>query len=86
MNEAAVEIYEIRLQGHLSSTWAGRFAGMAVELTPVGETRLTGPVVDQAALYGLLKKARDLGLPLLAVNRLPDEAGARNAQELNKEK
>jgi hypothetical protein len=63
-------IYEIRVQGHLGRQWTDWFGGLSVTLEDNGETRLTGAVVDQAALYGLLKKVRDLGLPLLAVNRV----------------
>lgn len=63
-------VYEIRIAGHLAPQWSEWFEGFAVTLEPEGTTRLTGPVVDQAALYGLLKKVRDLGLPLLAVNRV----------------
>jgi len=62
--------YEIRLQGHLNDRWAAWFEGLTIIRTVNGETLLTGPVVDQAALHGLLRKVRDLGLPLLAVNRL----------------
>ncbi len=61
-------LYQIRLKGHLGREWADWFGGMAVDLTEEGDTLLTGPVPDQAALYGLLKKVRDLGLPLLAVH------------------
>jgi hypothetical protein len=60
-------LYEIRLKGHLGREWADWFGGMAIDLTEDGHTLLTGPVADQAALHGLLKKVRDLGLPLLAV-------------------
>ena len=60
-------LYEIRLKGHLGREWADWFGGMAVDLTEDGDTLLTGPVPDQAALHGILKKVRDLGLPLLAV-------------------
>ena len=60
-------IYQIRLQGHLGEQWAEWFAGLTITLTENGDTLLTGPVVDQAALYGLLRKVRDLGMPLLAV-------------------
>ena len=63
-------IYQIRLKGHLGSEWTEWFGGMAVDLTEHGDTLLTGPVADQAALYGLLKKVRDLGMPLVSVNRL----------------
>lgn len=60
-------IYQIRLKGHLGHEWADWFDGLAIDLTEDGDTLLTGPVTDQAALHGLLKKVRDLGLPLLAV-------------------
>ena len=60
--------YEIRLKGHLDDRWADWFEGLTITREDNGETRLTGPVVDQAALYGVLRKVRDLGLPLLAVN------------------
>ena len=68
-------LYQIRLKGHLGSEWADWFGGMAVDLTEDGDTLLTGPVPDQAALHGILKKVRDLGLPLLAVQCLavPDK-------------
>lgn len=66
-------VYQIRLQGHLSPRWAERFDGLTITSVANGDTLLTGPVVDQAALHGLLRKVRDLGLPLLSVNRLPPE-------------
>ena len=61
-------IYQIRIEGHLGSQWTDWFEGMAITLEDNGETLLTGPVIDQAALYGLLKRVRDLGMPLLSVN------------------
>lgn len=61
------EIFEIRLKGHLDTRWASWFDGMTITLTDDGDTVLTGPVADQAALHGLLKKVRDLGIPLLSV-------------------
>lgn len=61
-------IYQIRLKGHLAQRWTEWFDGLTVTLGEDGNTLLTGPVVDQAALHGLLKKVRDLGLPLLSVN------------------
>lgn len=70
-------IYEIRLTGHLDETWAGWFDGLAVTLDDNGDTLLTGPVVDQAALHGLLKKVRDLGIPLRSVNCLETDPSAR---------
>jgi hypothetical protein len=60
-------VYQIRLQGHLGREWTAWFEGMTISLEGNGDTLLTGPVVDQAALHGLLKKVRDLGLPLLSV-------------------
>ncbi|MCB0162825.1 MAG: hypothetical protein KDI79_01275 [Anaerolineae bacterium] len=61
-------IYQIRLQGHLNRKWIDWFEGLTITLEDDGNTLLTGPVVDQAALYGYLKKVRDLGIPLLSVN------------------
>ena len=63
-------IYEIRIQGHLGSEWTDWFGGLSIALEGNGDTLLTGPVVDQAALYGLLRKVRDLGMPLLSVTRV----------------
>ena len=65
--------YEIRLQGHLDQRWAGRFDGLRITLQANGETLLTGPLVDQAALHGVLRRIRDLGLPLLSVMRAETE-------------
>ena len=63
-------VYQIRLKGHLGRQWTDWFGGLTITLEEDGETLLTGPVVDQAALHGLLKKVRDLGMPLLSVNRV----------------
>jgi hypothetical protein len=60
-------IYEIRIKGYLDDKWADRFEGLTITLEDNGDTLLTGPVIDQAALHGLLKKVRDLGMPLLSV-------------------
>ena len=62
--------YEIRVAGHLPPQWADWFEGLTITLEDNGDTLLTGPVIDQAALHGLLKKARDLGLPLVSVSPL----------------
>jgi hypothetical protein len=62
--------YQIRVEGHLRAEWAEWFEGLSVSLEDNGDTLLTGPVVDQAALHGLLKKVRDLGMPLLSVNQV----------------
>jgi hypothetical protein len=70
-------VYQIRIGGHLSWQWTDWFGGMAITLEDNGDTLLTGPVVDQAALHGLLRRVRDLGLPLLSVIRLePGHADA----------
>jgi hypothetical protein len=61
--------YEIRLKGHLDARWDDRFEGLTITLEN-GDTLLSGPVADQAALHGLLKKVRDLGMPLLSVNQV----------------
>lgn len=66
--------YEIRLKGRLDARWAGRFEGLNFSYTSDGTTILSGTVVDQAALYGLLRAVRDLGLPLLSVIRLEGES------------
>ena len=68
------DIYQIILQGHLSSQWSDWFDGFTIMLDQRGQTILVGPVIDQAALHGVLKKIRDLGIPLISVCRLdPDE-------------
>lgn len=62
------QIYQIRIKGQLDKGWADWFEGMTVTQEDNGISLLTGPVIDQSALHGLLKKVRDLGLPLLSVN------------------
>jgi hypothetical protein len=69
-------VYRIRIKGHLGRQWADWFEGLTITLEDNGDTLLTGPVIDQAALHGLLKKVRDLGLPLVSV--CPKEPGDIN--------
>jgi len=66
-------LYEIRLKGHLDARWVDRFGDVVITLEDNGNTLLTCPVIDQAALHGLLKKVRDLGMPLVSVS--PVEPG-----------
>ncbi len=77
-------VYQIRIKGHLGRQWTDWFGGLTITLEDNGETLLTGPVVDQAALHGVLKKVRDLGMPLLSVNRVtPGQADASDVKQYN---
>jgi hypothetical protein len=62
--------YQVRIKGHLGPEWADWFGGLAITLENNGDTLLTGLVVDQAALHGLLRRVRDLGMPLVSVSRM----------------
>ena len=74
-------LYEIRVQGHLDDRWAAWFAGLTLTRQDNGDTLLTGLVVDQAALHGVLRKVRDLGVPLIAITRVsPGRAVASEVQ------
>ena len=74
-------VYQIRIKGHLGHEWTDWFGGLTLTLEDNGETLLTGPVVDQAALHGLLRKVRDLGVPLLSGIRV--EPGQAEASDVN---
>ena len=63
-------VYQIRIKGHLGPQWAGWFGDLAITLEDNGDTLLTGSVADQAALHGLLRKVRDLGMPLISAVRI----------------
>jgi hypothetical protein len=78
-NQSRPGQYEIRIKGHLDAQWADWFGGLTITLEENGDTLLTGQVVDQAALHGLLRKVRDLGMPLLSVNRV--ETGQAEASD-----
>ena len=72
-------VYQIRIKGHLGSQWTNWFEGLTVTLEEEGSTLLSGPVVDQSALHGILKKIRDLGMPLLSVNSV--ETGTQDTSD-----
>jgi hypothetical protein len=75
-------VYQIRIKGHLGSGWTDWFGDLSITLSDNGDTLLTGPVVDQAALHGLLRKVRDLGVPLISVIRVkPYQADASGVKQ-----
>jgi hypothetical protein len=75
-------VYQVRIKGHLGRQWTDWFGGLTITLEDNGDTLLTGPVVDQAALHGLLRRVRDLGMPLLSVTRVePGQADARDVKQ-----
>ena len=74
-------VYAIRIKGHLAPQWTDWFSGLTITLEANGDSLLTGPVVDQAALHGVLKNVRDLGLPLISVVCVgPNQAGVPDAR------
>ena len=88
----AALVYQIRITGHLGREWTDWFEGLTITLEANGDTLLTGPVVDQAALHGWLRKVRDLGLPLVSVMEVdpkqvdgPDGSADRDHNRSNKE-
>lgn len=70
------ETYSIRVRGHLADRWSDWLGGLTVQLHDDGTTALVGPIVDQAALHGVIARIRDLGLPLLAVDRVAEPSAA----------
>jgi len=73
-------IYQIRIEGQLGEQWTDWFEGLTITQEEGGTTVLTGPVVDQSALHGLLKKVRDLGTPLVSVNRMETDRSSNPNQ------
>jgi hypothetical protein len=69
-------VYQIRIKGHMGRQWADWFEELTITREDNGDTLLAGLIVDQAALYGLLKKVRDLGVPLISVNRVDSVSSA----------
>jgi hypothetical protein len=81
-NEKAMT-YQIRIEGQLGQQWTDWFDGLSITPGEDGTTLLTGPVLDQSALHGLLKKVRDLGAPLVSVNRMETD-GSSNPNQITK--
>ena len=82
IEKAQPMVYQIRIKGHLGREWADWFEGLTLTALDNGETLLTGAVVDQAALYGLLRKVRDVGMPLVSVVCVkPGQADASDVNE-----
>lgn len=79
-------IYQIRVEGHLDDQWTDWFSGLTTALEENGDTLLTGPIADQATLFGVLKKVRDLGLPLVSLNRIEPCKPDMSSTSLEKEK
>ncbi|MEI8133110.1 MAG: hypothetical protein WCG34_11805 [Leptolinea sp.] len=82
-----LQIYQIRIRGQLDAGWTDWFEGMTISQEDNGFALLTGPVIDQSALHGLLKKIRDLGMPLLSVNRVgsENENASHDTQQLSQD-
>ncbi len=76
-------IYQIRIEGQFGREWTAWFDGLSITPGEDGTTLLTGPVIDQSALHGLLKKVRDLGTPLVSVNRMETD-GSSNPKQITK--
>ena len=78
------KVFQIRIQGHLSQQWTDWFEGLTITLEEDGNTLLSGPVVDQSALHGILKKIRNLGMPLLSVNSVDPDPVTKTDTDLVK--
>ena len=76
-------VYQIRVKGHLGRQWTDWFGSVTITLEDNGNTLLTGPVVDQAALHGMLRKVRDLGLPLVSVIRVENPSSIKSTAKEN---
>jgi hypothetical protein len=76
-------VYQIRIEGHLGPLWADAFDGLSITLEDDGRTLVTGPAIDQAALHGLLRRIRDLGMPLVSVILVDGGPAGVPAAELN---
>ncbi len=79
-NKAQI-IFEIIVQGNLTDEWSDWFEGLSILHEIEGETKISGQIEDQAVLFGLLKKVRDLGLPLISVNQIMDKKSSRRKNE-----
>ncbi len=84
MNPAQPRIYQIRIRGHLGRQWTDWFEGLTITLEEDGNTLLSGRVVDQSALHGILKKIRNLGMPLLSVNSVDPDPVTKTDTDLVK--
>jgi len=75
-------IYEIRIKGHLDRDWSDWFEGMRITLEDDGNTLISGPVMDQASLYGLLKRVHQIGLQLISINEIEIVEGTNHKKEI----
>lgn len=85
-DHTGIQQYEIRVNGHLGSRWTAWFDGLSLADEDDGTAVIRGPVVDQAALHGLLQKLRDLGIPLVSLTQLPADAATAPSAPLNQER
>ena len=76
-------MHQFRVKGHLDDQWSDWFDDLTITLVENGETILTGPVIDRPALYGILKKIRDLGIPLISVTRVEMDQAESERQDID---